>query len=451
MYKLSIIIPTFNLENYIKLAFDSIKSQTIGFENIEVIFVDDNSTDNTFKIITDYSNNYRNVKVFKTDENSGFAGKPRNIGLEKSTAEYVLFLDGDDQLLVDSCEVLLNNECDIAIGSHINCYDNGVLEHIPALQIGRTEVFETINDPNLLNMTPAISAKLFKKELLVKNDIKFVEGIPAQDLIFLLESLLNSKKITVMNYQYIYFRNIHKNSVSYKITEKYLLGLIKSYTLIADLFEKYSINYKHQKVIFKKHIGFFTAQILRACNLNSLTLEELNRILNSDSFKNLAKKAIFKNNSEFSEYFKYMFDSKYEDAKTAINNIKIDSEIDNSYLNMKDKNSDLKNQNTILTEQNNKVNNQNIDLKNQNTILTEQNNKVNKQNSDLKNQNTILTEQNNKVNKKLVELKKDVDNIYLKNKELVESNESLKSENSNLKTELQEIKSKRLWKLINKF
>lgn len=437
IYKLSIIIPTFNLENYIKLAFDSIKSQTIGFENIEVIFVDDNSTDNTFKIITDYSNNYRNVKVFKTDENSGFAGKPRNVGLKESTAEYVLFLDGDDQLLVDSCEVLLNNKCDIAIGSHINCYDNGVLEHIPALQLGRTEVFETITDPNLLNITPAISAKLFKKELLVKNDIKFVEGVPAQDLVFLLEAMLNSKKITVMNYQYIYFRNIHKNSVSYKISEKYLLGLIKSYTLIAELFEKFSINYNTQEFIFKKHIGFFTTQILRAYNLNILTLEELNRILNSDSFKELAKKAVFKNNSEFNEYFKYMFDGKYRDAKTAMDNIKLDIEIDNSYLTMKNKNNDLTNQNNNLTNQNNDLTNQNNDLSNQN--------------NDLKNQNTTLTEQNNNVNNKLVELKEYTEKTDLKNKELVKSNESLKGENSNLKTELHEIKSKRLWKLINKF
>lgn len=430
MYKLSIIIPTFNLENEINLAFDSIKSQTIGFENIEVIFVDDNSTDNTFKILTDYSNEYENVKVFKTDENSGFAGKPRNLGLEESTAEYVLFLDGDDQLLVDSCEVLLNNKSDITIGSHINCYDNGVLEHNPALPLGRTEVFEAVNDANLLNITPAISAKLFKKELLVENNIKFAEGIPAQDLIFLLETILHSKKTTILNYHYIYFRNIHKNSVSYNITEKYLLGLIKSYTLIAELFEKYSIDHNFQELVFKKHIGFFTIQILRAYNLNKLTIEELNGIINSDSFKKLAEKEIFKGNPQFCEYFECMFDGKYNDAKAVMDNIKLNIEINNSYLNMKNQNEDL--------------NNRNNDLKNQNSDLNDRNN-------DLKNQNTTLTEQNNNVNNKLMELKKDMDNIDLKNKELAKSNEHLKSENSNLKTELDTIKSKKLWKLINKF
>ena len=145
-YKLSIIVPTFNLENKVTLTFNSIKSQTIGFEDIEVIFVDDNSTDNTLKIIDGFSHDFENVKVFKTDENSGFAGKPRNVGLEKSTGEYVLFLDGDDQLLVDSCEILLKNiksdNCDIAIGAHINRYDNGILEHIPPLALGGREVFE---------------------------------------------------------------------------------------------------------------------------------------------------------------------------------------------------------------------------------------------------------------------------------------------------------------------
>lgn len=409
----------------------------MGFENIEVIFVDDDSTDNTFKIIKDYSNEYENVKVFKTDENSGFAGKPRNIGLEKSTAEYVLFLDGDDQLLVDSCEVLLNNKCDIAIGSHINCYDNGVLEHNPALPIGRNEIFETVDDANLLNITPAISAKLFKKELLVENDIKFAEGIPAQDLIFLLEAILHSNKTTILNYHYIYFRNIHKNSISYKITEKYLLGLIKAYTLIAELFEKYSIDHNFQELVFKKHIGFFTTQILRAYNLNNLTIDEVNGIINSDSFKKLAEKEIFKDNPQFCEYIKCMFDGKYNDAKETIDNIKLNVEISNSYLNMKNKHNDLKNQNEELNNKNNNLKNQNSDL--------------NDRNNDLKNQNTTLTEQNNNVNNKLMELKKDMESIDLKNKELVKSNEHLKSENSNLKTELDTIKSKKLWKLINKF
>ena len=86
MYKISIIIPVFNVEDTLKNAFDSIKSQTIGFENLEVIFVDDKSTDDSLKIIKEFSKKYNNVKSICLNKNSGFAGKPRNVGIENATA-----------------------------------------------------------------------------------------------------------------------------------------------------------------------------------------------------------------------------------------------------------------------------------------------------------------------------------------------------------------------------
>ena len=397
-YKLSIIVPTFNLENKITTTFNSIKSQTIEFEDIEIIFVDDHSTDNTMKIIEGFSDDWKNVKVFKTNENSGFAGKPRNVGLEKSTGKYVLFLDGDDQLLVDSCEVLLKNiksdNCDMAIGAHINRYDNDVLEHIPAMALGGKEVFENTHDVNLLNMTPAISAKLFKKEFLLKNNIRFAEGIPAQDLVFLEEALLNSRKVTVLN-----------------ITERYLFCLFKAYTALFDLFEKFKIDYEIQKTIFKRHLGFFTTQTLRAKHLKILTDEELEKILNSQEFSELSGKSAF-DKLQIIQYFEHMQDGKYRDAQKTIRSINVDAI---SYLSLKEEKESLINKIDAINEH-----------------------------------NTKLTEQNNNINNKVIELQKDINSIETKTNDLTKENRYLKSENSNLKNELDEIKSKRLWKLLNR-
>ena len=109
MYKISVIVPVFNVEDTLQNAFDSILNQSIGFENLEVIFVDDKSTDKSADLINSYSKKYNNIKSFFLDENSGFAGKPRNIGIENATAPYLMFLDPDDIFLENACEVLYDN------------------------------------------------------------------------------------------------------------------------------------------------------------------------------------------------------------------------------------------------------------------------------------------------------------------------------------------------------
>ena len=106
MYKISVIVPVFNVENKIMNAFNSILNQTIGFENLEVIFVDDNSTDDSKNIIKSLENKYDNVKSFYLSKNSGYAGKPRNIGIKNATANYLMFLDPDDLYFEDACEKL---------------------------------------------------------------------------------------------------------------------------------------------------------------------------------------------------------------------------------------------------------------------------------------------------------------------------------------------------------
>ena len=92
-YKISIIIPVYNAEKYIKKSLDSIIKQTIGFEHLEVIMVDDGSTDSSGEIMDEYAAEYENFKSIHLQENSGAAGKPKNCGLDHATAEYLMFLD----------------------------------------------------------------------------------------------------------------------------------------------------------------------------------------------------------------------------------------------------------------------------------------------------------------------------------------------------------------------
>ena len=82
MYKISIITPIFNAEKFLRNTIESIIKQSIGFENIELILIDDKSTDKSGEIIKDYANKYDNIKPIFLEKNSGAASFPRNKGIE---------------------------------------------------------------------------------------------------------------------------------------------------------------------------------------------------------------------------------------------------------------------------------------------------------------------------------------------------------------------------------
>ena len=107
-YKLSIIIPTYNAENYLLEAINSIKNQSFGFENIEIILVDDNSSDNTKTILKELSQENENVKSIFLNDNSGTASQPRNVGIENASSPYIMFLDNDDIYYPKMCEEMYN-------------------------------------------------------------------------------------------------------------------------------------------------------------------------------------------------------------------------------------------------------------------------------------------------------------------------------------------------------
>ncbi len=128
-FRISIIIPVYNMENFLTRAIDSIINQSFGFNKLEVILVDDCSSDNSRKIIGEYCEKYDNIKSVFLKENSGFAGKPRNIGLRYASADYVMFLDPDDSYFEDACNVLYekitNENADIVSGNFIDSFFPG--------------------------------------------------------------------------------------------------------------------------------------------------------------------------------------------------------------------------------------------------------------------------------------------------------------------------------------
>lgn len=252
MYKISVIVPVFNVEDTLQNAFDSILGQSIGFENLEVIFVDDASTDKSADIIKSYSDKYNNVKSLFLDENSGFAGKPRNTGIENATADYLMFLDPDDIFLENACEILYTNitenSLDVVSGNY-NINRDGKTErnnwNIIRLEDCQASEVKSIEENfNLLLTTPSVWSKIFKKDFILRENIEFPVGVPAQDLVFVSEALLKADGIRFINTLVVeYIPRQSGESVTSKKSKSVLAGFIKSYTALMNIAHSYNSEY----------------------------------------------------------------------------------------------------------------------------------------------------------------------------------------------------------------
>ena len=251
---ISIIIPVFNVEEYLQKSLESILNQNFGFNNLEIIFIDDCSTDNSLNIIKEFSKKYKNIKYYSTENNTGFAGKPRNIGIENANGVYLMFLDPDDVFLENACDILfeniLNSDLDM-VSANFNINRNSKISrnnwNILGLKDTQFKKVETITEFYKFLMPPAsVWAKIFKKEFIIKNNIKFLEGVPAQDLVFVCNSLLYAKGIKFINtpvVEYIPREKGNNKSTTSKRDKNVLSGFIKSYTELYYLFLNYNKEY----------------------------------------------------------------------------------------------------------------------------------------------------------------------------------------------------------------
>ena len=126
-------MPIYNGEKYLRESLDSIVNQTLGIENIEVILVDDASTDDGLKIVSEYLLRYPSFKLIKQESNQG-SGPARNLGLKYVTSEYVTYLDCDDYISPDAYEKALeifedDNEVDLVMYKWEEFDDSGLLNY----------------------------------------------------------------------------------------------------------------------------------------------------------------------------------------------------------------------------------------------------------------------------------------------------------------------------------
>ncbi|MEG2083338.1 MAG: glycosyltransferase family 2 protein, partial [Oscillospiraceae bacterium] len=128
-YKITVITALYNAADTMMAAFDSIRAQSMGFDNIQYIIADDCSTDSSCELADSLAARFPNVSVVKLESNSGSDGPPRNAALPFAAAPYLMFLDSDDKLTPRSCELLYNaierSGADIVSGDVIESFEGG--------------------------------------------------------------------------------------------------------------------------------------------------------------------------------------------------------------------------------------------------------------------------------------------------------------------------------------
>lgn len=274
-YKISVIIPIFNKEKLIHRTLMSIENQSFGIENIEVLMINDASTDNTKNVINQYVDKYHNFNAIHLKNGTGSAGIPRNLGLKLATADYVMFIDHDDFLEIDALEKLYNkiteHNCDLVYGTYSIINSEESIKFIyPNEKHG---FFKNLDDnKRSITIPPSIWTKLFKKEFLEKNKILF-PTILGEDAIFMAKSLKCANGVYYLWNDVICYYNLNENSYSTNLSCRYFVEGFESEKYLYNLFSEWD-EPKYYKIRGQGILDFYLNRLLTS-NLSDEELKKL--------------------------------------------------------------------------------------------------------------------------------------------------------------------------------
>lgn len=374
---ISVIIPVYNVEKYIRDCIESLIPQTVdglSFDkSIEVIFIDDGTPDNSVEIIREYQKTYTNIYLIQ-QQNAG-QSVARNNAIKIASGEYVFFLDSDDLLPLDALSPLYklaketNSDVIVSHSKAFNSRRSWFIEdhaEVASAALRKAKFFHH----SILIKTPAPWAKLYKRNLLLKNNIEFPVGIKlAEDWIFVMKAMYKANHIsTTPHISYLYRgRDDEENpSCTQIVNEKVFFDLTTVYeltlqfslperqTYLAKLFilrgllyrlTKYASDcsidevkpvYKHLNKFLNSHIGDKPLRVFTPPRRLPLLLiyhgyySEAHRVMNGELKSSCIKKGNIKNDQHIIDDYKSI-------KKKKINNKlkKIKNKVQSSYINVR--------------------------------------------------------------------------------------------------------------------
>ncbi len=305
MKKISVIIPVYNTGKYIKKCLDSIFNQTM--KNIEIIIINDGSTDDSEKIIHDWIDQHKTnmeIRYFKK-ENSGLSDA-RNYGVNKATGDYISFVDSDDYIekdLYKNMEKYMNMNIDLIKFKAIALDDKGkILERLQGPIFDKCTGEEAFARLCIKDKYLEVAwLYLYRREFFIDNKFKYDKGTYHEDfgltpfVIIQAKSVISSE---YFGYCYIKRENSITNSTDVKKDKKKAADILKHYDNAIDKIEKINVEEKTKKLI-KRY--YSNSLLLKASSLQGeeqkkyiqeIKLRKVYRNIKAENLKQLIKKII---------------------------------------------------------------------------------------------------------------------------------------------------------------
>lgn len=298
MHKVSIIVPVYNCEDYLKRCMESLINQSLI--DIEIITINDGSTDNSLDILREYESIDNRIKVIDK-ENTGVSDS-RNKGIEISNGKYMVFVDSDDWIDLDMLECMYNKaentESDIVICSYIRefgthskdkimnlneelIYEGNELRNLHRRIIGPID--NEFKDPESLDSLGTSWGKIYNSELIKLHKVKFVnlsEIGTSEDTLFNFELFNYVKKVTFINKPYYHYWKQNSTSVTSVYNENLISQWEKLFKHMNNIIEKHNLKVNFSKALQNRICVGVLGLGLNICkrNNNLTTIKRLENI-----------------------------------------------------------------------------------------------------------------------------------------------------------------------------
>ena len=225
MCDISIVIPIYNVEKYLRKCLDRVYS--LNLDNKEVILVNDGSTDTSINILNEFKNKYPNKTKIISQKNQGLS-EARNIGMKNSNGKYILFVDSDDFIIPTETEEFINfgldKKVDILIGNYREYYNENYIVQKSFYSLDKNlekeGIFFIENGVKNKCFRFAVWQNIYRKNFLLENNLFFKKGLLHEDNLFTPEAFFYAKKVRCFNKKFYFYRKNNLESITQAVNKK---------------------------------------------------------------------------------------------------------------------------------------------------------------------------------------------------------------------------------------